>query len=143
MQNTNSQHGLATSAATTRHGLLSASRVALAKARARVSASSVVTLKQIQAYVDEVARRFQPDKIILFGSHAHGRPSADSDVDLLVVMPHTRRAPVQAAAIKTAIRAPFAVDLIVRSPQRFRQRVEAGDGFLREVAERGRVLHER
>lgn len=103
----------------------------------------MVTLKQIQAYVDEVARRFQPDKIILFGSHAHGRPSADSDVDLLVVMPHTRRAPVQAAAIKTAIRAPFAVDLIVRSPQRFRQRVEAGDGFLREVAERGRVLHER
>ena len=103
----------------------------------------MVTLRQIQAYADEVARRYRPEKIILFGSYAGGRPSPDSDVDLLVVMPHARRAPVQAAAIKTAVRAPFPLDLLVRSPRRFRQRVEAGDSFLREVAERGRVLHER
>jgi hypothetical protein len=31
--------------------------------------------------------RFQPEKIILFGSYAYGRPHADSDVDLLVIMP--------------------------------------------------------
>ena len=38
-------------------------------------------------FADTVAKRFQPDKIILFGSHAYGTPHADSDVDILVVMP--------------------------------------------------------
>ena len=35
----------------------------------------------------EIAERFHPEKIILFGSHAYGTPHADSDVDLLVIMP--------------------------------------------------------
>ncbi|MEO8497211.1 MAG: nucleotidyltransferase domain-containing protein [Planctomycetota bacterium] len=34
-----------------------------------------------------MAERFQLDKIILFGSHADGQPQADSDVDILVIMP--------------------------------------------------------
>ena len=116
---------------------------ALAKSRAAASASAVVTLRQIQAYADEVARRFHPEKIILFGSHARGQPSSDSDVDLLVVMPHVKRAPYQAAAIRTEVRAPFPLDLLVRSPQQFRRRLDEGDYFMREIAERGRVLHER
>ena len=81
-------------------------------------------------------------KIIFFGSHARGRPTVDSDVDLLVIMPHTKRAPYQAAAIRTEVRAPFALDLLVRSPRQFRLRVDAGDCFMREIAEHGRVLHE-
>ena len=67
----------------------------LPKPRAASSSSFVVTLRQIQAYADEVARRFRPEKIIFFGSHARGRPTVDSDVDLLVIMPHTKRAPYQ------------------------------------------------
>jgi uncharacterized protein len=102
----------------------------------------VVTLRQIQAYADEVVRRFQPEKIILFGSHARGRPALDSDVDLLVIMPHTRRAPYQAAAIRTEVRAPFSLDLLVRSPRELRRRLAAGDCFMREIVEQGRVLHE-
>ena len=31
--------------------------------------------------------RFQPRKIILFGSYAYGKPHNESDVDLLVIMP--------------------------------------------------------
>ena len=115
---------------------------ALAKSRTAPSASPVVTLRQIQTYADEVARRFQPEKIILFGSHARGRPTHDSDVDLLVIMPHAQRAPYQAAAIRTEVRAPFALDLLVRSPQQFRRRLDAGGCFMREIAEQGRVLHE-
>jgi hypothetical protein len=41
----------------------------------------------IRRFAREVAERFQPEKIILFGSHAYGRPHADSDVDILVIMP--------------------------------------------------------
>ncbi|MBI4625087.1 MAG: nucleotidyltransferase domain-containing protein [Verrucomicrobia bacterium] len=99
-------------------------------------------MRQIQAYADEVARRFQLEKIILFGSHARGRPAPDSDVDLLVVMPHVKRAPYEAAKIRTEVRAPFSLDLLVRSPEELRRRLELGDCFMREIVEQGRVLHE-
>jgi predicted nucleotidyltransferase len=41
----------------------------------------------IRRFARQVAERFQPDKIILFGSYAYGTPHADSDVDILVIMP--------------------------------------------------------
>jgi hypothetical protein len=40
---------------------------------------------QIEAYCRVVAREFKPEKIILFGSHACGKPTKDSDVDLVVI----------------------------------------------------------
>jgi predicted nucleotidyltransferase len=102
----------------------------------------MATLKQIQAYADEVARRFHPEKIILFGSHAHGRPTRDSDVDLLVIMPHKGRPPEQAARIRDVVRAPFSLDLLMRSPQRLRERLGMNDCFIRESVDKGRALHE-
>ena len=57
----------------------------LSKAAGAASLSVMVTLRQIQAYADEVARRFRPEKIILFGSHARGTARADSDLDFLIV----------------------------------------------------------
>jgi predicted nucleotidyltransferase len=42
---------------------------------------------QIQRMVRRIAAEFDPDQIILFGSHARGEAGPDSDVDLLVVMP--------------------------------------------------------
>lgn len=42
---------------------------------------------QIKLLCSEIAREFHPDKIVLFGSHAYGKPRLGSDVDLLVVMP--------------------------------------------------------
>ena len=46
-----------------------------------------VPMRVIRRFAREVAEHFRPDQIILFGSHAYGRPHADSDVDILVVMP--------------------------------------------------------
>jgi predicted nucleotidyltransferase len=53
----------------------------------------VTSRDQIQAFVDQVAQRFAPLRVILFGSHAYGNPTADSDVDLMVVMPHRDSGP--------------------------------------------------
>jgi predicted nucleotidyltransferase len=42
-------------------------------------------MAEIRRFARRVAERFQPEKIILFGSHAYGTPHADSDVDILVI----------------------------------------------------------
>ena len=41
----------------------------------------------IMGMMETIAMRFQPEKIILFGSYASGRPDPGSGIDLLVVMP--------------------------------------------------------
>jgi predicted nucleotidyltransferase len=53
----------------------------------------MISRQEIQDFVNHVVRRFKPDKVILFGSYASGRPTADSDVDLMVVMRHRGEAP--------------------------------------------------
>jgi uncharacterized protein len=94
----------------------------------------------IQHYARGIAERFDPDKIILFGSHAYGTPHADSDVDLLVIMPAAREV-TQAIRIRLALPAPFPLDLIVRTPQKLKRDLQDSDWFLREVMEKGKVLY--
>lgn len=101
-----------------------------------------VNRQKIQAFVDEVARRFVPERVVLFGSYAYGQPNADSDVDLLIIMRHQGPGAEQAAHIRRTVRAGFPMDLIVRSPATIRQRVKMGDSFVREIMEKGQVLHE-
>ena len=99
-------------------------------------------VEQIRRYSDQLARRFRPRKIVLFGSHASRTATNESDVDLLVVMPHKGPAATQAAHIRQQVRAPFALDLIVRSPKVLQQRIKLGDSFLRGVMSEGKVLYE-
>jgi predicted nucleotidyltransferase len=51
----------------------------------------VITIAEIKRYCDAIAHAFRPEKIILFGSHAYGRPHRDSDVDVLVILPDAKR----------------------------------------------------
>src|ERR1700752_2054634 len=95
----------------------------------------------IRQFAREVVQQFRPEKIILFGSHAYGQPHADSDVDILVVMP-ARNEMSQAARIRLAIEAPFPMDLLVRTPKTLEWRLKEGDWFLREVVAKGKVLYE-
>jgi predicted nucleotidyltransferase len=99
-------------------------------------------MSAIRRFARQVAARFRPDKVILFGSHAYGKPHADSDVDVLVVMP-ARNQIDQAVKISVATDPPFPLDIIVRTPHAMRWRLAAGDSFLREITTRGKVLYEK
>ena len=96
----------------------------------------------IRRFARQVATRFQPDKIILFGSHAYGTPHADSDVDILVVMP-ARNQLDQAVKIELACDPPFPLDIIVRTPHNMHWRLAEGESFLREIMTKGKVLYEK
>lgn len=97
----------------------------------------------IRRFARQIAERFQPDKIILFGSYAYGTPTPDSDVDLLVVMP-TRNQVEQAVRIDEAIEERgFPLDLLVRTPKTLAERLGWGDTFLQEIVTRGKVLYEK
>ncbi len=98
----------------------------------------LVDRRQIRAYCRVLAREFRPQKIILFGSYAYGKPRLDSDVDLAVVMPFRGRDIRMMGRIRERVGAPFPMDLLVWSPERSRR----GDYFTREVLTRGKVMYE-
>jgi predicted nucleotidyltransferase len=101
-----------------------------------------VSMRAIRKLAREIAERFRPEKIILFGSYAYGTPHPDSDVDLLVVMP----APDMVnQAVRIRLSLPprgFPLDLIVRTPEYLRRRLEGEDWFLREIVGQGKILYE-
>jgi predicted nucleotidyltransferase len=101
-----------------------------------------VPRRLIRRFARQVAERFQPEKIILFGSYAYGTPHEDSDVDLLVVMP-ARNELDQAVRIRRTVDYNFPLDLIVRTPKNLEWRLAEGDSFLREVVSRGKLLYEK
>ena len=101
-----------------------------------------ITAAKIRALSRRIAEQFNPDQIILFGSRAHGRPHADSDVDLLVVMRCEGAGARKAVEILNRVEPEFAVDLIVRTPREMRRRLAQQDRFLAEVVRHGKVLYE-
>src|SRR5271169_4195619 len=104
-------------------------------------ASPNMPLAAIRRFARRIAERFQPDKIILFGSYAYGTPHEESDVDLLVIM-RTKNAIDQSIRIKTAFERQFSLDLIVRTPWQIERGLKDDNWFLREIVEKGKVLYE-
>jgi predicted nucleotidyltransferase len=102
----------------------------------------MVERSQIRSFVEKLIEQFHPKQVVLFGSYAYGKPTIDSDVDLLVVMPHAGHAVEKAAEIRSAIKAGFAMDLIVRSPEEINRRLGMNDVFIREILEKGLPLYD-
>lgn len=103
---------------------------------------------EIESYLKEAVRRiidnFNPEKIILFGSYAYGQPTADSDMDLMVVMktdekPHKRAVPLRKAL--KAIGIPK--DIIVKTPEEFNRFKDIIGTIIYPAAHKGKVLYER
>jgi predicted nucleotidyltransferase len=102
--------------------------------------------KQVRKYIkdlcEQIVRVANPEKIILFGSYAYGKPTEDSDIDLLVVMPVEGHPAYKAAEIRMKVKTPMAWDLLVRTPEFVAEEIEQGDLFMRKVAEQGKVIYE-
>jgi uncharacterized protein len=98
--------------------------------------------RDIIRFAEDIARQFKPARIILFGSYAYGTPTDDSDVDLLVVMPYRGPSIHKAVRISLAPGYRFSTDLLVRSPTEIRKRLSWNDLFIKEIVEKGIILHD-
>jgi predicted nucleotidyltransferase len=101
-----------------------------------------IPMRIIRRFARQVAERFHPEKIILFGSYAYGTPHADSDVDILVIMP-ARNQIDQAFRIRCEVPTQFPMDLIVLKPRNVAWRLQERESFLTEVMAKGKILYEK
>lgn len=86
----------------------------------------------------------QVRQIVLFGSYASGKPTKDSDLDFLVVMPTRKRWSDRVRAMNALFpHRPLPMDFVVRTPQEVRKRLTSYFcPFTREILKKGRILYE-
>jgi uncharacterized protein len=99
-----------------------------------------------EAYIRRISRQiaeaYLPTRIVLFGSHAYGQPTPESDIDLLVVLANEKSPLPQPYQIRQKLNLYAPVDLHLRTVGDVEQRLREGDMFIREITERGKVLYE-
>jgi predicted nucleotidyltransferase len=103
----------------------------------------MVNEQAIRELCQRIVQEFQPDKIILFGSYASGKPTPDSDVDLLVILPFEGKNFWKSLEILNRTNPRFPIDLLARRPEDTDCRYREGDPLIREALDHGKVLYER
>lgn len=105
----------------------------------------ISTAPRILAIAERIAREYRPEKIVLFGSNAWGKPNPDSDVDLFIVKATTERPSFRQAEIRRIIhdlKHRLPMDILVVTPSELHKRLEIGDQFCQKVLAEGVVLYE-
>ena len=94
--------------------------------------------------VRRIVTNWNPDRIILFGSHARGVAGTDSDVDLLVVVPLNRDRRTIRLGIRRALSGiGLPKDVVVVSPQEMERYRECPGTIIRAALGEGKILYER
>ena len=102
----------------------------------------MVSTRQIEDLSTCIADEFHPQRIVLFGSYAWGKPTVDSDVDLLVILSFEGSSVDKSVEMRLKARPRFPIDLIARTPEKVSERIALGDTFIQEIVEKGKVLYE-
>lgn len=89
-------------------------------------------------------RAYKPEKVILFGSYAWGRPSRSSDVDLLIIKnsrkpKHHRITDVE----RLLYPSPLPTDVLVFTKKELASRLSLGDFFFTRIIREGKTLYEK
>ena len=104
----------------------------------------VAAKTELGKIVKQIVNFYKPQKIILFGSYAHGHVHADSDLDLLIIKKTSKRFLDRLANVRRIVSdpqrsIPFAP--IVVTPAEIEKRLAIGDQFIEEIINRGRILY--
>jgi excisionase family DNA binding protein len=104
--------------------------------------------EEITAAIDEMVRiiveKFDPERIVLFGSHARANAGPDSDVDLLVVMDpkgSKREKQIEIGVALHDIRLPK--DIIVVTPEELEKYRDIAGTIIRPAMREGVTLYQR
>ncbi|MEK7534169.1 MAG: nucleotidyltransferase domain-containing protein [Patescibacteria group bacterium] len=99
---------------------------------------------KIKELTEKIVKDYKPEKIILFGSYAWGKPHTDSDVDLFIVKESRKRQIDRMRELRMKLIGNnfLPMDLLIYTPKELDRRLAIGDFFVREIMEKGQVLYE-
>lgn len=104
----------------------------------------MIDSNKINEVVTKIATRFNPDKIILFGSYANGTPNEDSDLDLLIVQDSDLPMQKRGLDIRLSlIGSMIPIDLLIYTRSEFDQEKNKRFSFLNTAIKNSKILYER
>lgn len=103
----------------------------------------MITTQQLEELARRIGEGFPARRVVLFGSHAAGAATSDSDVDLLVVaetrLPRRKR---YGAVRRMLADFPAAFDIFVETPEEYDRSCSVVNTVAYLAAKNGRVLYE-
>lgn len=101
------------------------------------------TLKdEIKAITDQIVKKYQPEKIILFGSAAHGTFDPEkSDLDFFIVKNDKRDMHDRMVTLYRLVKKKLPADFLVYTPEELQNRLTLGDPFIHSIVKEGKVLY--
>lgn len=99
--------------------------------------------QQLDTIVREIVTKYQPEKVILFGSAARGEETQDSDIDLLIIKDGVDKTPRidRHREVSKLYSHTMASDVLVYTPYEIKKRLYLGDPFIKTVFSEGKVLY--
>lgn len=97
----------------------------------------------LEEAVARLKTEFQPEEIYLFGSHAWGTPTDESDVDLMVILPQSEDRPIRRdqRAQHCLGRLPISIDVLVRTRREVNRVREVRGSLIHQVFQNGRKIY--
>jgi predicted nucleotidyltransferase len=100
--------------------------------------------KKIAKICKKIVKIYKPNKVILFGSYAWGKPHKDSDADIFVVKDEDKSQIEMTRDVDRIISdRDIPVDILVYKPEQLEKRKKLGDPFILKIINLGKVLYER
>jgi uncharacterized protein len=104
----------------------------------------VITTNEIHEIVAKIRARFDPEKIILFGSFGTDAAAAESDVDLMIVAETDLSARERFPAVSRLLGDyPAAFDVVFKTPHEYRRSRDVVNHIVYIADKYGKVIYER
>lgn len=98
--------------------------------------------EEIKSITQQIIKKYNPAKIILFGSVATGGSTSDSDADFLILKKDTPEYGAERIReLSRLISRNIAVDFLIYRPDEFKRGIDMGDPFLKSIIKEGKVLY--
>lgn len=97
---------------------------------------------ELEKIIRQIAKRYQPKSMILFGSLARGVIHENSDIDLCIVI-DTENKRKLAADMYLQVESEVPFDLIIYTPEEWKKHISNTSSFAYHILKEGRVLNGR
>jgi len=97
----------------------------------------------IYQITEKIKKEYCPNKIILFGSYAYGKPEDESDIDLFIIKDTPKKRAERFCEVRKILRdiPNVSIQPVVFTKDELDSRLKIKDDFILEIIEKGEVLY--
>ena len=98
--------------------------------------------KAVENITNEIAKKYRPEKIIIYGGFASGKTKKNSDIDLLIIKKTKKERTKRHLELdKLILNREIPLDILVYTPSELKEKLLAGNTFLKKIINDGKTVY--